>query len=53
VARVSAGTALAQSAYAHAQRTVRELMTDGTYAALEETIDYFAFDAAMARPGGA
>ncbi|KAA2247678.1 isocitrate lyase/phosphoenolpyruvate mutase family protein [Solihabitans fulvus] len=40
VARVSLGSALAQSAYGLVQRSVRELLTTGTYAALAESMDY-------------
>ncbi|WP_431921210.1 isocitrate lyase/PEP mutase family protein [Nonomuraea jabiensis] len=40
VTRISAGTALTQSVYAHTQRAAREMLTDGTYTALAETIGY-------------
>lgn len=52
VTRISAGTGLAQSAYAHAQRAARELFADGTYGALEETIDYFELNADFSRGAG-
>jgi 2-methylisocitrate lyase-like PEP mutase family enzyme len=45
VTRISAGTGLAQSAYAHARRAAAELLAEGTYGALEETIDYFELNA--------
>jgi 2-methylisocitrate lyase-like PEP mutase family enzyme len=47
VRRVSAGTALAQSAYARAQRAAREMLEHGTYTALEEAIDYGAINGAF------
>jgi 2-methylisocitrate lyase-like PEP mutase family enzyme len=51
VTRISAGTGLAQSAYAHMQRAARELLAEGTYGALEETIDYFALNADFSPDG--
>jgi len=52
VTRISAGTGLAQSAYAHAQRAARELFGEGTYGALDETIDYFELNADFSRGPG-
>lgn len=40
VRRVSAGTALVQSAYAHIDRAARELLEHGTYASYEEALAY-------------
>jgi 2-methylisocitrate lyase-like PEP mutase family enzyme len=40
VRRVSLGTAVAQAAYAVAQRAAVEALTDGTYAALDGGLDY-------------
>jgi 2-methylisocitrate lyase-like PEP mutase family enzyme len=49
VRRISAGTALVQSAYAHTQRAAREMMENGTFASLEAAIDYGAINGALAR----
>lgn len=48
VTRISAGTALAQTAYAHARRAARELLISGTCSALEETIGYGELNAIFA-----
>ncbi|MEW1719856.1 isocitrate lyase/phosphoenolpyruvate mutase family protein [Streptomyces sp. NPDC093109] len=47
VARVSAGSSIAEAAYGLAARAARELLTDGTYTALEDRLDYGAFNALM------
>ncbi|GLY97884.1 hypothetical protein Acsp02_51380 [Actinoplanes sp. NBRC 103695] len=40
VRRISVGTALAQAAYAVADRAARELLTTGTYTSLEPNVSY-------------
>jgi len=40
VRRITVGTAIAQSAYAIAQRVAVELITAGTYDALEDPLDF-------------
>jgi 2-methylisocitrate lyase-like PEP mutase family enzyme len=40
VRRVSVGTAISQAAYAVARRAAVELLTQGTYAQLEDSLDY-------------
>ncbi|WP_329068410.1 isocitrate lyase/PEP mutase family protein [Streptomyces sp. NBC_01429] len=47
VARISAGSSIAEAAYGLAARAARELLTDGTCAALEGGLDYGAFNALM------
>jgi len=46
VARVSLGSSLAQAAYAVARRAAREAFTQGTYAALEDVVDFGELNAA-------
>lgn len=48
VARYSAGTAIAQAAYTHAQRAAEAFLSVGDDAALADSIDYFAFNAEFA-----
>lgn len=45
VNRFSVGTALCQAAYTHAQNSAKALLENGDYVALEESIDYFTFNA--------
>jgi 2-methylisocitrate lyase-like PEP mutase family enzyme len=48
VARVSAGSGIAQAAYAVAERCAREMLTDGTYDAQAGGVDYGALNALLA-----
>ncbi|MEV5687854.1 isocitrate lyase/phosphoenolpyruvate mutase family protein [Streptomyces sp. NPDC052164] len=50
VARVSAGSAIAEAAYALVDRSARELLTTGTSTTLEDGLDHGTLNAAM--PGG-
>ncbi|GAA2261219.1 isocitrate lyase/phosphoenolpyruvate mutase family protein [Streptomyces amakusaensis] len=53
VARVSAGSTIAEAAYALVARAARELLTSGTATALAGGLDYGSFNSTMAgRPGG-
>jgi 2-methylisocitrate lyase-like PEP mutase family enzyme len=47
VRRISVGTAIAQSAYAVAQRAAAELLEHGTYTALEGGLDFGAVNSAV------
>jgi len=47
VRRISAGTALIQAVYGHARRATREMLEQGTYTALEESIDYATLNTAF------
>lgn len=49
VRRVSLGTALAEAAYATARRAATEVLTTGTYTALEDAIDYGELQALLAK----
>jgi 2-methylisocitrate lyase-like PEP mutase family enzyme len=49
VRRVSAGTALAQSAYTHAQRAARELLTSGSCRTWEDALGYGDLNALLSR----
>ncbi|WP_262496011.1 isocitrate lyase/phosphoenolpyruvate mutase family protein [Nonomuraea sp. SYSU D8015] len=48
VARVSVGSAIAQSAYAAAARAAAELLAGGTYDTLADGLDYGALNTALA-----
>ena len=47
VRRVSVGTVLAQAAYAHTHRAAVELLTQGTYTALDGGLDYQTLNTAL------
>jgi 2-methylisocitrate lyase-like PEP mutase family enzyme len=47
VRRVSVGTAVSQAAYSLAQRAATELLTTGTYTALEGALDFGAINSAI------
>ncbi|MEV6840315.1 isocitrate lyase/phosphoenolpyruvate mutase family protein [Streptomyces sp. NPDC051133] len=49
VARISAGSALAQAAHALVRRAARELLTAGTYGALADGYDYGELNALLTR----
>jgi 2-methylisocitrate lyase-like PEP mutase family enzyme len=49
VARVSVGPAIAQSAYGAVARAARELLRDGTYAAMNEGLDYVELNKLVGR----
>ena len=49
VRRVSTGMAIAQAAYANVHRAAVELLTHGTYTALDGGLDYGALNATMSR----
>jgi 2-methylisocitrate lyase-like PEP mutase family enzyme len=49
VRRVSLGTAVAQAAYALAQRAATEVLTKGTYYELEDAIDFGTLNGFFAR----
>lgn len=49
VRRVSVGTAIAQSAYAVAERAAKELLAHGSYTALEGGLDFGAVNSAVTR----
>ena len=49
VRRVSVGTAIAQAAYTLAKRTATELFTTGSYAELEEALDFGTINSLFAR----
>ena len=51
VRRVSMGMAIAQAAYAHTRRAATELLTAGTYASLEDGLDYTALNTALTGTG--
>jgi len=48
VARISVGPAIALAAYAAAERAARELLTEGTYRALEGALDFGTVNALLA-----
>lgn len=47
VARISAGSAIAEAAYGLVRRAARELLTQGTTAALEGGYDYATLNALL------
>jgi 2-methylisocitrate lyase-like PEP mutase family enzyme len=49
VRRVSTGTAIAQAAYTLAKRAATELLTAGSYAALEEALDFGTINSLFTR----
>lgn len=52
VTRVSVGPAVALTAYAAARRAARELLTHGTFDALDDELDFAAADALIGHPHG-
>ena len=49
VARVSVGSSIAQAAYTATERAARELLTTGTYDALDGTLGFAEIDNLMGR----
>jgi 2-methylisocitrate lyase-like PEP mutase family enzyme len=49
VARVSVGAAIALSAYAHAQRSIREVLATGTYETFATDLDYGTLNGILSR----
>ena len=49
VRRVIVGTAIAQAAYTHAERAAAEMLTKGTYAELEQSLDFGTLSALFGR----
>lgn len=50
VRRVSVGMAIAQATYTFAQRAAREILTQGTYTTLENSLDYATINTALTTP---
>jgi 2-methylisocitrate lyase-like PEP mutase family enzyme len=49
VRRVTVGTAIAQAAYTLAERAAAEMLTKGTYAELEQSLDFGTLNALFGR----
>jgi 2-methylisocitrate lyase-like PEP mutase family enzyme len=52
VARISAGSGLAQAAHALVRRAARELLEEGTYGTLADGYDYGELNTLLTRPAG-